>query len=262
MKPLPPTETLASPQISCSQCNLAELCLPVGLSEEELAAIDALVHKRRRIGKHQALFEARAAFESIYAVRVGGFKTVLTLPDGREQVTGFYMSGELLGMDGIGTGLHAVSAIALEDSEVCLIEYRRLNELAKEIPALMSQFHKVLSCQLVRDQGIMTLLGTMRAEERVAAFLLNLSQRYAARGFSAQRFRLRMTREEIGSYLGLKLETVSRVLSQFHDHGWIHIHRRDVEIRQPAALQALLERRPLTPVTSANPYAATTANTA
>jgi CRP/FNR family transcriptional regulator len=157
------------------------------------------------------------------------------LEDGRIQVTGFHMAGEILGMDGIGTELHNADATALEDSEVCVIPYARLEE-----PTLQRQLQKVMSRELVRDQGVMMLLGTMKAEERLAAFLLNLSQRFVARGFSSSEFHLRMTRDEIGSYLGLSLETVSRLFSRFHDDELISVQQKHICIHDIAGLKAVM----------------------
>ena len=237
MRPLALPEKL---RIACTQCNLVELCLPVGLPTHDLKRLDNLISVRKRLKRHQTLFESQHPFEALYAVRLGSFKTVLTLSDGREQVTGFQMTGEILGLDGIGSGRHAVTAIALEDSEVCVIDYGQLEGLAQEIPTLMSQFHKILSREIVREQGVVTVLGSMRAEERLAAFLLNLSQRFATRGFSPTQFRLRMTREEIGSYLGLKLETVSRTLHALQEEGLIHVERREITLLDRERLRQLL----------------------
>jgi len=157
------------------------------------------------------------------------------IEDGRDQVTGFHMAGEVLGMDGIGTGNHAADAVALEDSEVCILPYSRLED-----PGLQRQLHKVMSRELVRDQGVMMLLGTMRAEERLAAFLINLSSRFVARGFSSSEFHLRMTREEIGSYLGLSLETVSRLFSRFQEDGLIAVQQKHVRILDVPGLRAVM----------------------
>jgi CRP/FNR family transcriptional regulator len=145
------------------------------------------------------------------------------------------MAGELLGMDGIGTDSHAADAIALEDSEVCVIPYMRFEELG-----MQRQLHKVMSRELVRDQGVMMLLGTMRADERLAAFLLNLSQRFAARGYAAAEFHLRMTREEIGSYLGLSLETVSRLFSRFQDEGIVAVRQKHIQLIDRARLKSTM----------------------
>jgi CRP/FNR family transcriptional regulator len=163
--------------------------------------------------------------------------------EGREQVTGFSMGGELLGMDGIGTGRYHGAAIALEDCEVCVLPYALIEEIAAEIPALQRRLHAVLSREIVRDHGVMMLLGSMRAEERLATFLLNLSKRFTARGYSPSDFHLRMTREELGSYLGLKLETVSRLFSRFHDDGLIEVQQKHVRILDSAGLEQVLATR-------------------
>jgi CRP/FNR family transcriptional regulator len=218
----------------CSTCGLREMCLPCSLTGQDVARVDELIYTRRRLRRGESLYRAGDEFSSIYAVRSGFFKTVQTLEDGRDQVTGFHMAGEIMGMDGIGPEEHVLNAVALEDSEVCVIPYSRLESLGRDMHELRHQFHKVMSREIVREHGVMLLLGTMRAEERLATFLLNLSQRFAARGYSPSEFNLRMTREEIGSYLGLKLETVSRAFSRFQEDGLIgvqqkHIHILDVD---------------------------------
>jgi CRP/FNR family transcriptional regulator len=215
---------------ACSTCGLRELCLPVGLSDGELDRLDDLIHLRRTVKKSQSIYRSGERFDALYAVRSGFFKTSVLLEDGRDQVTGFYMGGELIGMDGIGTEHHTCDAVALEDSEVCVIPFARLEDLSREVHALQHHFHKVMSREIVRDHGVMMLLGSMRAEERLAAFLVNLSQRFTARGYSPSEFYLRMTREEIGSYLGLKLETVSRVFSRFQDDGMVSVQQKHIRI--------------------------------
>jgi len=228
---------------ACSQCNLRELCLPVGLSERELGQLDELVNLRRRVLRGQHIYRNGDPFEAIYAIKTGFFKTDVLLEDGREQVTGFQMTGEVLGLDGIGTEKHTCNATALEDSEICVIPFSDLENYSREIGALQHHFHKVMSREIVRDHGVMMLLGIMRAEERLAAFLLNLSQRFTARGFSAIDFNLRMTRNEIGSYLGLKLETVSRAFSKFQEDGLITVHQKHIRILNVAGLKKLLTDR-------------------
>ena len=228
---------------ACSNCNLRELCLPLGLTDEELHRLDDLVSNRRRLKRGDRLYHFGAPFDAIYAIRSGFFKTDVLLEDGREQVTGFQMAGELLGLDGISSEHHTCNAIALEDSEVCAIPFSRLEGLSREIHTLQRHFHKVMSREIVRDHGVMMLLGTMRAEERLATFLLNLSQRFTARGFSHAEFYLRMTREEIGSYLGLKLETVSRAFSRFQEEGHIAVQQKRIRILNVAGLKALLNHR-------------------
>ncbi len=232
--------TLAVVKTACSNCNLHELCLPLGLSHEEVEKLDELVSGRHRVKRGEHLYRAGEAFGSIYAVRSGFFKTDVLLEDGREQVTGFQMTGELLGLDGISTETHSCNAVALEDSEVCAIPFSHLEGLSREIQTLQHHFHKVMSREIVRDHGVMMLLGTMRAEERLAAFLLNLSQRFTARGYSPAEFYLRMTREEIGSYLGLKLETVSRAFSRFQEEGLIAVQQKHVRILDIIKLKQLM----------------------
>ena len=202
-------------EVTCAKCNLRETCLSGGVPAEDLARVENIVYARRRIRRGEHLFIAGDEFRCLYAIRAGFFKTSLVDSEGREQVTGFFMSGELLGMDGLGSGRCAGSAIALEDSDVCAMPYSLIEEIGREVPSLQRRLHSVLAREIVRDHGVMLLLGSMRAEERLAAFLLNLSKRFQRRGYSESEFHLRMTREEIGSYLGLKLETVSRLLSAF-----------------------------------------------
>ena len=221
----------------CSSCNLREVCLPCGLNGPEVAMLGDLVYTRRRVKRGDSLFHAGSDFDSIFAVRSGFFKSSMVLEDGRDQVTGFHMAGEVLGLDGIGSGKHSADVVALEDSEVCIIPYERLEE-----PGLQRQLHRVMSRELVRDQGVMMLLGTMRAEERLAAFLLNLSQRFVARGFSPHEFHLRMTRDEIGSYLGLSLETVSRLFSRFQEEGLITVQQKHIRILDIPGLKAVMNR--------------------
>src|SRR5574337_128229 len=189
-------------KVACSNCNLRELCLPVGLNRDSLERLDTLVAMRRTVERGNTLFRAGDSFQSLYAVRTGFFKTCVSSEDGRDQVTGFQMAGELLGLDGISEDRHSCDAVALEDSQVCMIPYARLEEMSHKVTDLQRQFHRVMSREIVRDHGVMLLLGGMRAEARLAAFVLNLTQRLQARGFSGTSLVLRMTREEIGSYLG------------------------------------------------------------
>jgi CRP/FNR family transcriptional regulator len=221
----------------CSACNLRDLCLPSGLGEEQSAAFSDNAYTRRRVKRGDTLYRLGEEFNAIYAVRAGFFKSSVVLEDGRDQVTGFHMAGEIVGMDGIGTERHASDVIALEDSEVCIIPYARLEEAG-----MQRQLHKAMSRELVRDQGVMMLLGTMRAEERLATFLLNLSTRFVARGFSQSEFHLRMTREEIGSYIGLSLETVSRLFSRFQEDGLIAVRQKHIVIHDIPGLKAVMVR--------------------
>jgi CRP/FNR family transcriptional regulator len=241
------TVTRISPQLSprrfetsCGNCNLKELCLPMRIGDEDMARVEQVVFARRRLKRGDSLFKAGDPFNALYAIRSGFTKTTVLNADGREQVTGFQMAGELLGLDGIGSGHYNGNAVALEDSEVCVLPFAMIEELGRDIPAIQRNLHSVLSREIVRDHGVMMLLGSMSAEERLAAFLLNLSRRFTARGYSASDFHLRMTREEIGSYLGLKLETVSRLFSRFQAEGMIEVQQKHVRIRDIPGLERQL----------------------
>jgi CRP/FNR family transcriptional regulator len=227
---------------ACSSCSLQELCLPAGLAHDELERLDQIDNKKRPLRRGDYLYRAGGSLQSLYAVRTGFFKSCVMHDDGREQVAGFHMAGELLGMDGIGSGKHMCDAVSLEDSEVCEIPFTELEKLSRDIPTLQQHFHRIMSREIARDYGVMLLLGSMRAEERLAAFLLNLSQRFAARGYSSKSFLLRMTRNEIGSYLGLKLETISRALSHFQTEGIIAVQNKSVEIKDPDRLRAMVSQ--------------------
>lgn len=227
-------------KVACSNCSLRELCMPVDISEADMARLDDLVTTRRRVKRGATLFSNGDPFDALYAIRTGFFKTRVTTEDGRDQVTGFQMAGEIIGLDGIVDDRHTCDAVALEDAEVCEMPYERIEELSREVPALQTHMHKIMSREIVRDHGVMLLLGSMRAEERLAAFLLNLVQRLHTRGFSRTELVLRMTREEIGSYLGLKLETVSRTFSKFAEEGIIEVKHRHVRILDLDALQAIV----------------------
>ena len=227
-------------KVACSSCNLRELCMPAGLSADDMSRLDSVISARKRIKRGAALFNNGEHFTSLYAVRSGFFKTCVTSVDGRDQVTGFQMTGEILGMDGIVNDRHSCDAIALEDAEVCVLPFDRIETLSREFSALQHHVHKIMSREIVRDHGVMLLLGSMRAEERLAAFLLNLVQRLHSRGFSQSELVLRMTREEIGSYLGMKLETVSRTFSKFVEEGIIEVKQRYVQIKDTGALERIV----------------------
>jgi len=227
-------------KVACSNCNLRELCMPLGLTAAELDRIDDVVASRRRVKRGEVLFRNGERFTSLFAIRTGFFKTCVASEDGRDQVTGFQMAGEVVGLDGIVNDFHTCDAVALEDAEVCVMPFDRIEELSREVNALQRHVHKIMSREIVRENGVMLMLGSMRAEERVAAFLLNLVQRLHARGFSQSELVLRMTREEIGSYLGLKLETVSRTFSKFADDGIVEVKQRHVRIVNTDALKDIV----------------------
>ena len=227
-------------KVACSNCNLRELCMPIGLNHDELNRIDDLVATRRHVKRGDTLFRSGDKFSSLYAIRTGFFKTCVATEDGRDQVTGFQMAGEVIGLDGIVSDNHSCDAVALEDAEVCVMPYDRIEDLSREVHGLQRHVHKIMSREIVREHGVMLLLGSMRAEERLAAFLLNLVQRLHARGFSQSELILRMSREEIGSFLGMKIETVSRTFSKFADEGIVEVKQRHVRILNTQALKDIV----------------------
>jgi CRP/FNR family transcriptional regulator len=232
--------SLTSIKVACSNCNLRELCMPLGLNESEMERVDEVVATRRKVARGDNLFRNGDKFNALYAIRTGFFKTRISAEDGRDQVTGFQMAGEIIGLDGIVSDHHTCDAVALEDAEVCVMPFDRIEELSREITSLQRHVHKIMSREIVRENGVMLLLGSMRAEERLAAFLLNLVQRLHARGFSQSELVLRMTREEIGSYLGLKLETVSRTFSKFAEDGIVEVKQRHVRILNSEGLKLIV----------------------
>ena len=228
--------TFAAPKIACNACNLHELCMPVGMNFEEAEKLNELITVRKRIKRGAALYRSGEEFAALYAIRTGFFKTVVTAEDGHDQVTGFHMAAEVMGLDGINTNRHTCHAIALEDSDVCVVPFGKLEQLAHDIPSFQRQIHRMMSREIVREHSVMLLLGSMRADARLAAFLMDMVQRLHSRGYSSHELVLRMTREEIGSFLGLKLETVSRMFSKFVEEGLIEVKQRHVVILKPDAL--------------------------
>lgn len=224
---------------SCAACSSDQLCLPSGLDEDDFSLLDAAIGRRRRVARDERLYQMGEPFRNLYAIRFGHFKTSQVNAAGEQQITGFQMAGELLGLDAIGGGHHHCDAVALEDSEVCEIPFDELEELCGHLPALLHNFHRLMSDEITREQNVMLLLGNMRAEQRLAVFLVNLSARYAARGYSATHFQLRMSREDIGNYLGLTIESISRLLSRFKQLGLLKVDKRDVTLLQPELLRAM-----------------------
>ena len=201
--------------------------------------LDQIIDQHRRVSRDQVLYRMNDPFTTLYAIRFGQFKTYQLTADGVEQITGFHMAGEFLGMDAISKDRHQCYASALEDSEVCELPFSRLEHLFSEIPVLLRHFHRMMSQEITRDQSTMLSLGNMNAEQRFDLFLLNLSSRHKARGYSATNFHLRMSREEIGNYLGLRIESISRLISKFTREGRINISQRDVELLDLVGLRQL-----------------------
>ena len=227
-------------QVACDTCHMHDKCMPGGLNFDEAHQLNSLIGVRKRIKRGAALYRSGEEFMALYIIRTGFFKTVVTADDGHDQVTGFQMAGEALGLDGIHTNHHTCHAIALEDAEVCVVPFMKLEGLAHDTPSFQRKLYRMMSREIVREHEVMLLLGSMRADARLAAFLMDLVQRLHTRGYSSQELVLRMTREEIGSYLGLKLETVSRTFSKFVEEGLVEVKQRYVRILNADGLKLIV----------------------
>lgn len=223
-------------RVSCETCRLSRICLPLALNSNDLARLEDIIERSKPLQKGELLYREKAPFQSIYAVRSGALKGCRNASDGREQVTGFYLPGEILGMDGISDNRHASSALALETSAVCEIPFDSLAQLSAVMPGLQRHMFQLLSREITEDQLLITLLGKNTAEERLATLLLSISRRNARRHLSASQFRLPMSRVDIANYLGLTVETISRVFSRLQKHGVLRVDNKEIEILDAGAL--------------------------
>jgi CRP/FNR family transcriptional regulator len=228
-----------SDKISCSDCSLAHVCLPEGLDNEELDLHDKHTQRAMTIGKGDYLFRSGQAFKSIFVVRTGSIKTTIVTNDGEEQIIGFHMPGDMLGFDAFSQNIHSCTAVALENSSVCELPYQHMRELCQDSHALSKHFMALMSNEIADKHKTMLMLSKKTAESKLVALLLNLSSRYHERGLPAQQFNLSMTRNDIASFLGLAVETVSRLLGHIHDEGIIEIERKSINIRDMENLQKL-----------------------
>lgn len=217
-------------QAHCRDCSLSTLCLPLSLNMEDLDLLDDIVKRGRPLKKGDYLFRQGDSFSSVFAVRSGSLKTYSVSDCGEEQITGFHLPSEFVGLSGVDTELYPTSAIALETTSICEIPFERLDELSATLPQLRRQFMRIMSREIRDDQQMMMLLSKKTADERIATFLVNLSARFSARGYSATQFRLAMSRNEIGNYLGLAVETVSRVFTRFQQAGLIEAEGKEIKI--------------------------------
>lgn len=224
---------------ACLDCRVSALCLPSGLSKQGNDRFSELISQRIRIHKGCGLYLANDPLNYLYAVRFGSFKTCFANSEGQGLVTNFWMAGDIMGCDAISTNHHVCCAFALEDSEVCLIPYQRLEALGHEFPFLQQSLNRLLSSEIVREHKRLLMMCNLTAEERLASFLLGLSKRYVKRGYSAHGFVLRMSRDDIASYLGLRLETICRCIAHLRQMGIVHFKGRTVEILNMPALKAL-----------------------
>jgi CRP/FNR family transcriptional regulator, anaerobic regulatory protein len=245
MSPTVPSTLLAltpchsPPQTHCATCRLSALCLPISLQLDDVERLDRIVQRGRPMQKSERLYHAGEPFASIYAVRSGSVKTVNVTQDGQEQITGFYLPGEIIGMDGIASGRHTNDAVALETSAVCEIPFAHLEELTMQLPNLQRRLFQIMSQEITNDQQLITLLGKNNAEARIAALMLSISARNHGRGLSADEFYLPMSRGDIGNYLGLTIETVSRVMGKLHRKGIINLDKKHVVVKDREALHEI-----------------------
>lgn len=223
----------------CSTCMLNTICLPLGMSRHDIEKMDELLKERIRLPKGGVLFREGDRADAVYGLRSGSFKTQIEDARGQVQITGFLLPGEVLGLDGLMHEEQVSHAIALEDSEVCIIHLDEMDRLAPQLPSLQRQLRRLMSKEINRSHQMLLSIGGLRSEQRLAVFLLNLSQRLNHLGYSPHEFILRMSREEIGNFLGLTLETVSRLFSRFAREGLIRVQQREVHILDAHALQAL-----------------------
>lgn len=212
----------------CAECSLNPICLPVAVGPEDLDRLESIIQRTRPLHRGDHLYWEETPFEAIYAIKAGALKAYTTTDNGEEQVTGFYLAGEVVGMDGIHTDIHMSSAVALETTSVCEIPFNRLQDLAHEIPGLQNHFFKLMSREIQSDQQLMLLLSKKTAEARIASLLLSLSERYKRRRLSDHRFRLPMSRSDIGNYLGLAVETVSRIFTRFQNQQVLAVEGKEV----------------------------------
>jgi CRP/FNR family transcriptional regulator len=232
---------ITSVKVACSECSLSRLCLPMGLDAGDLEKLDAVLRRPRPLRRGDHLFRSGDTLRSLFAVRSGSLKTYTPCEDGSEQVIGFHLPGELIGLDAIGHERHVCSARVLETTSLCEIPFDKIYDLSRELPSLQRHFFRLMSRELARDESMLLLLGKATAEERLATFLLNISQRFKARGFSEREFNLSMSRHDIGNYLGLAVETVSRIFSRFQDDGLLSVHRKNIRIHDHERLQAIVQ---------------------
>jgi CRP/FNR family transcriptional regulator len=227
-------------KVSCANCSLSELCLPRGMGPEALEKLENIVKRAAPLQRGDVLFRAGEEFKGVYAVRSGLVKVFVTADDGEEQIVGFFLPGEMLGLDAVETQVHTCNAVALETSSYCAVPFSELSEVCKEIPELQNQLFRIMSRELSSENQLLLTLGKKNSEEKVATFLLTISTRYHQLGYSANEFKLEMSRQEIGNYLGITFETVSRVFSRLQRNGIIKVNRKAIKITDMVALKNLV----------------------
>lgn len=230
---------LSEVRTQCQKCSLYQLCMPMGLAEGDLNKLDKIIKRRRPVEKGEFLFRLGQDFSSLYAIRSGSLKTYTSQSDGQDQVLGMHLPGELIGLDAIGNNRHGCSAVALETTSVCEIPFEHLEPLSREIPGLQQHLFRLMSAEIQHDQCHMTVLARMPVENRLASFLVSLSERYKLRGYSASEFNLSMSRGDIANMLGMAMETISRLLSNFQEQGLIKVERKHIRLLNEPGLRAI-----------------------
>jgi len=233
---------IATLKAACSDCSLRDLCLPLGLSADDLRTLEGTVKSHRKLNKGEFLYRVGDSFRSLFAIRTGSTKTCEIAADGSVQITGFHLPGELLGIDAINSDKHPCDVIALETTEVCELPFGKLEALARELPGLQHQLFRLMSREVAEEEGQLLMLGRMKAEERLAAFLLSFSKRFQLLGYSPTDLRLPMSRQDLGDYLGLALETVSRLFSRFQEEKLITVQGRNVKLLNVVRLKGVTEQ--------------------
>lgn len=233
---------IAALKAACTDCSLRDLCLPLGLNTDDLRALEDAVKGHRKLNKGEFLYRVGDPFRSLFAVRTGSTKTCEIASDGSVQITGFHLPGELLGIDAINSEKHPCDVVALESTEICELPFGKLEGLARELPGLQHQLFRLMSREIAEEEVQLLMLGRMKAEERLAAFLLSISKRYHHLGYSPTDLHLPMSRQDLGDYLGLALETVSRLFSRFQEDKLITVQGRNVKLLNIARLKDVTEQ--------------------
>lgn len=231
--------SLSELKLACKNCSLHQLCLPLGISEGDLDRLEQIISRKRPVRRGAHLYQQGDRFRAIFAVRTGSVKLYSIGDDGTEQVNGFYLPGELVGLDGVSDDAYPSAAQALETTSVCEIPFQRLDELIGDLPSLRHQVLRIMGREIRDEQNLLMLLGKKDAEAKLAAFLLSLSNRFKERGFSPSEFRLSMTRGDVGNYLGLAVETISRILGRLHESGVLSADGKLIKVHDLAALRRL-----------------------
>lgn len=233
---------IASLKAACGDCTLRDLCLPLGLDVSDLRALESSIKGRRTLKKGEFLYRSGDPFRALFAIRGGSTKTCEIAADGSVQITGFHLSGELLGLDAISSEKHPCDVMALEPTEICELPFDKIESLARQIPGLQHQLFRIMSREIMDEEAQLLMLGRMKAEERLATFLLNFSKRYQRLGLSPTELRLPMSRQDLGDYLGLALETVSRLFSRFQEDGLMSVHGRNLRLLNVVRLKDVTEQ--------------------